>query len=121
MLMPRGYCGHAPTKVGGTTLEASSVKIDDDGFAAVTIGAVTQDLDLYRVYNRLIALDAESRQKFPGEEGEARATDAYLNAVCEMLAEFGYGVVSHRLADKFDDAIFARVAELKKADAPTPA
>lgn len=96
-------------------------ELQDDGFVPVTIGGVRKELDIYRVNNRLIAFAAESQKEFPDPKDAAQETENYLGKVVGYLAELGFGEVSDRLADKFDDAVFRAVAELKKSDAPTPA
>ena len=97
--------------------------IAEDGFAEVTIGGTTRRLDVYRAYNLLLAADDRARASHPGAEDTADRQVAYLDGVTALLADLGYGAVSHRAADKFDAALAEAVDALKKADGsgPTPA
>lgn len=98
----------------------AALEIDDDGWADVTIGGVSVAVDLYAAYNRLVAFDAEARERYPDERHAAARQVAYAEKVCGLLAGLGFGAVSTRAADKFDAAVTGAVAALGKAEAPAP-
>lgn len=97
------------------------VTIEDDGMLPVTLNGVRIEIDLYDVYNRLSAADARVREELAGEPLAARQREYDLR-VLALLAELGFGPVSHKAAQAFDAAVYAAVAELKKAPpgGPTP-
>src|SRR5437763_37947 len=86
-----------------------SLTLDDDGFLDLTIGGVTQRIDVYQSQNRLFEISKSNADK-PAED--------FHKAVVALLEELGFPPPSHRLADRFVEAIAARVDELKKNSGP---
>ncbi len=99
---------------------SSTLTVADDGWADVTIGDVSQRIDLYRTYNTLLAIDKAVRDSHPDDKDLASRQVAYLDKVCEHLAGLGFEGVSHRAADAFDDALMKAVEELGKVPAGGP-
>lgn len=100
----------------------TTLTIENDGFAEVSIGESTHRVDLYSAYNRLLTSGAQVREQHgAGEESAAAQNHAYLGAVCAYLAELGFADVGHKAAGKFEEWLFATVEEQKKTDEPTPA
>ncbi|QJW93103.1 hypothetical protein [Frigoriglobus tundricola] len=99
----------------------SELVITDDGFIAVKIGDVEAVIDSYQMHNQLLDIDAKLADEMPEASPAARAV-AFNERVAALLQP-KFGTVSHRAADKFAQALFRAVEELKKADAaaPTPA
>lgn len=87
--------------------------IDDSGFANVTIGQKRLAVDLYAARNLLMALYARVEDEHSAEHDAAKQ-HAYLTGVCDLLAGWGFGAVSHLAAMEFEEAIFKAVDELKK-------
>lgn len=79
---------------------------DDIGYVSMTIDGITQRLDVWECYARLMDFYAQHATSYEG----------YLTAVAEFLSKKGYGELSLRAADKFAEAIFARVVALKKSE-----
>lgn len=80
--------------------------LEEDGRIEVSYGGVTLAVDLYQANNHIVDVwksqpDAVARH----------------NAVAEYLEGLGFPRPSHRVADRFAGAIFARVQDLGKADA----
>jgi hypothetical protein len=98
----------------------TTLEIDDDGWADISINGAAAQVDLYAAYNRLLAFEAETRESHPDEKAGAARQVAYLDRVAAYLNSLGFGAVSHRAADKFDAALTKAVAALGKADAPAP-
>ena len=67
-----------------------SFEIPDDGFASVKIGAASASVDLYSVNNKLIAIDAAVKSEM-ATASPAELTWEYLNRVCGLLEELGFG------------------------------
>jgi len=79
------------------------IELDDDGFIEVAINGTVAEIDLYKVYNRIVDLHAE-------HNGTANA------AIVAYMAELGFPAVSERAAVKFANAVSKQVADLKKKE-----
>jgi hypothetical protein len=76
---------------------------DDDGFANVTIQDVTLTLDVFQVNDRIADYHRASKDK---------PNDAYGAGLIGLIESLGYPRCSARLAQRFVEAISARVKEL---------
>lgn len=96
-------------------------EIKEDGFVPVTIAGTTVELDLYRVWHEVNKIHQDAKLQFPDSPGAAEAHA--LTGLQKFLGELGFGAVSMRVAERFDDAVWEAVDGLKKADGtgPTPA
>ncbi len=92
--------------------------IEDDGIVPVTIGAVTQHLDVYAVWTHLAELGHECGRKHPDDRFKANAE--YLRGVQAFLQGAGFGDVSMLAADRFDAAVAGAIDALKKVEPPAP-
>ena len=81
---------------------------EDFGYANVTIGAVTQRLDLYAVHARISEETAKYKSS-PSELGKAWAA---------LVEEFGFPRVSQYTAKEFVVAMTNLVDDLKKKEIP---
>jgi hypothetical protein len=78
---------------------------EDDGLIDVTVSGISVRIDVWKARARL----AENHNKHKGAGDEI-----YLDGVIEVMASFDLPRVSHRLAQKFAEAIYARAEQLKK-------
>jgi hypothetical protein len=76
---------------------------DDDGFINLTIGDVTVTLDVWEINDKLYALHQSAKDK---------GDDAYGDALLGFIQGLGYPPCSRRIAQRFVEAIGARVKEL---------
>jgi len=92
------------------------LKLDDDGMITVEIGEATAQLDLWEVNDKLY--DITHAANLTGTNGEMApgASDQMFEKILDLMESKGLPRGSHRLANKFLDAIFAAVKELKKKD-----
>jgi hypothetical protein len=77
---------------------------EDDGFLDVTVGKDEVAVDVWLARSRL----SELVKKHKGS-----ADEVFFAAVIEFMKELGFsGNVSHRIADRFAEAVFKRAKEL---------
>lgn len=93
--------------------------IPDEGFGYVTIGDKRVELDLWDVNNRMMMIHMRVKADNPGAD-EATLAHQRMCGLCDLLAELGFGRVSHFAADRFEDAIFKAVSDLGKTPAVEP-
>jgi hypothetical protein len=85
------------------------IEIEEDGFITVRIGSVTQQIDAYEYWNRVVAIRREcDDSELPMHEFHAR--------VAALLAD-KFGSVSHFAVDRFAGALADVVDRLGKASA----
>lgn len=87
------------------------LEIEDDGFIDVQLGESKVRIDLYAVYNQLIAI----RDRHAGE-----ADASPLNAATvDYMASLGFPRVSHKAGIAFTNGVKRAVEELEKK-VPSP-
>jgi hypothetical protein len=110
----------------------AEIKIDDNGFVPVTIGAVVEKpVDLFDVFNRLVTIQQEAEEKCSDERDDLAGRGADRSAerarvrnvaTVALLEELGFGKCSHGAAIAFTNAIFEAVGSFeKKAESPESA
>ncbi len=93
--------------VSTTSMSEDHIDLGEEiGYVNVTIAGKSAKIDIYNCYLLLVEL-------YQRHEGDGRA---YMAAVAEYLLGLGYPPVSDYAAQRFEQAIFKRMEELKKKE-----
>jgi hypothetical protein len=97
--------------------------IEDDGRPEIEMNGKTVAVNVFETYFQLRELLKRANEKYPGDNQISDRQREYLSLVADYLKDLGFGDVTFRLADLFDDHIENFATELGKvrASAPTPA
>lgn len=76
---------------------------EDDGYYTIKIGDAEATVDVWQTRSRLAELVKKHKDG---------TDEQFFAAILDVMREAGFPPASHRLAQKFADAIFARAKEL---------
>lgn len=96
--------------------------IEDDGRPEIVMNGKTLAVNVFEVYFALRKIMNEVREDIPADEHVSERQHEYFIRLVAYLKGLGFGDVTFRMADLFDETIedFATNLGKAKASAPTP-
>lgn len=76
---------------------------DDDGTVSITLGGVTLEVDLWQVSAKIAGFHKANKDK---------SDEEYNGGLARLVEALGFGPVSHRMGQRFVEAVNARVKQL---------